>query len=372
MADDANTVAIPAPRENPDLVGHERAEKTLLDAWNSGRLPHGWLITGPRGIGKATLAFRFARFALSQGSGPSGLFGDAPDTLHVDPESAVFRRVASEGHGDLMTLERRLNKERKRLRGSIVVEDVRRAGRFLGLTAGEGGWRVLVVDAADDLNPNAANALLKTLEEPPRNTLILLVSHAPGRLPATLRSRCCRLALRPLPLDLTGELLGRHAPELAREQAMALAYLGEGSIGRALRLAETGGLETFGEIMALLEKLPGTDTVALHRLGDRLARPDAENAYRMATDLLTWYLARVIRTGARLRAPGDHREAAASEIIRGEAECARNLLALAGLDRWAEIWQKITRLIARADGVNLDRKQVILNAFHAMETAARP
>jgi DNA polymerase-3 subunit delta' len=372
MADDLDDAIVLKPRENPDLVGQEQAEKILLDAWNSGRLPHGWLITGPRGIGKATLAFRFARFVLSQDENSGGLFGDAPDSLFTDPESAVFRRVASEGHGDLMTLERRMNKDGKRLRGNIVVDEVRAAGRFLALTAGEGGWRVLIVDAADDLNVNAANALLKTLEEPPRNTLVLLVSHSPGRLPATVRSRCCRLALRPLSLELTGELLSRHAPGLNEEEAMALAYLGEGSIGRALRLAETGGLEIFSEIMSLLEKLPGTDMSALHRLGDRLARADAENAYRVATDLLTWWLARMIRTGAGFRNSEDHQAAAQAEFIRGEADCARNLLALAGLDRWAEVWQKITRLIAQADGVNLDRKQVILNAFHAMETAARP
>ncbi|NQU70275.1 MAG: DNA polymerase III subunit delta' [Rhodospirillales bacterium] len=372
MTETLEDSAIPKPRENPELLGHELAEKTLLDGWNSGRLPHGWLITGPRGIGKATLAFRFARFVLSQDGNSGGLFGDAPVSLHTDPESPVFRRVVSEGHGDLMTLERRMNKEGKRLRGSIVVDEVRAAGRFLSLTAGEGGWRVLIVDAADDLNSNAANALLKTLEEPPKRTLVMLVCHSPGRLPATVRSRCCRLALRPLSLELTEQLLARHAPGLADEEIKELAYLGEGSIGRSLRLVETGGLGIFSEIMSLLENLPGADISALHRLGDRLARPDAENAYRTATDLLTWWLARVIRTGARFRTQEDHRAAAQSEIIRGEADCARNLLALAGLDRWAEVWEKITRLIAQADGVNLDRKQVILNAFHAMETAARP
>ena len=372
MAEELRETTIPSARENPDLVGHEQAEKTLLDGWNSGRLPHAWLITGPRGIGKATLAFRFARFVLSRDENSGGLFREAPETLYVDPESPVFRRVVSEGHGDLMTLERRMNKDGKRLRGAIVVEEVRAAGRFLSLTASEGGWRVMVIDAADDLNVNAANALLKTLEEPPKRTLVLLVCHSPGRLPATVLSRCCRLALRPLPLELTGELLSRHAPDLTREEAMTLAYLGEGSIGFSLRLVETGGLEIFSEIMSLLGSLPRTDILALHRLGDRLARPDAENAYRTATGLLTWWLARVIRTGAGITTPEAHQAAARAEIIRGEADCARNLLALAGLDRWAEVWQKIIRLIAQADGLNLDRKQVILNAFHAMETAARP
>ena len=191
---DGDAPGILTPRENPDLIGHERAEAVLLDAWNSGRMPHAWLICGPRGIGKATLAFRLARFVLARGSLASdSLFAGGkaaePDSLKVDPADPVFRRVAAGGHADLLTLERGYEREGGRRRGSIVIDDVRKAGRLMGLTAGEGGWRVLVVDAADDLNVNAANALLKQLEEPPKRALILLVSHAPGRLQATIRSR---------------------------------------------------------------------------------------------------------------------------------------------------------------------------------------
>ncbi len=360
--------AIAAPRENPDLVGHEDAERTLLGAWRSDRLPHAWLITGPKGIGKATLAFRFARFVLAQGGEAGGLFGGdaaAPETLHVDPAAPVFRRVAARGHADLVTLERGLDRDGRRLRGSIVIDDVRKAGAFLGLTAGEGGWRVIVVDAADELNINAANALLKLLEEPPPRALLLLVCHTPGRLPATIRSRCCRLALRPLPEATMATLLGRYAPGLAADDAAALARLGEGSIGRALRLAEIDGLAIYRDIVALLDKLPGGDVAALHRLADRLARPDAETAYCTATDLLVWWIARMVRGGAGAATAPD-------EVVPGEADCARRLIGLAGLDRWAEVWEKITRLTAKADAVNLDRKQVVLNAFHALETAARP
>lgn len=360
---------VPTPRENPDLLGHEAAERTLLDAWRSGRLPHAWLITGPAGIGKATLAYRFARFALARGGNPDDMFGagSAADSLYVDPEDPVFRRVASSGHSDLMTLERRPDKEGKRLRASIVIDDVRAAGRFLSLTAGEGGWRVLLVDTADDLNNNAANALLKMLEEPPRNTLALLVSHSPGRLAATIRSRCCRLALRPPPLETTTALITRYLPGFSPDEANALARLADGSTGRAIRLAETGALEIFHDILGLLVPLPRTDIPALHRLADRLARPDAEIAYRTAMDLLIWWLARMIRAGARTQGarPGD------AELLPGEDDCRQRLLGLAGLDRWAEVWEKITRLIAQADGLNLDRKQTILNAFHAMETAVR-
>ena len=162
---------IPAPRENHEFVGHEGAERELLMAWQSGRLPHGWLICGPRGIGKATLAFRFARFVLSGGD------GSGPDSLAIDQTNPIFRRVASGGHTDLMTLERAWDEKQKRRRGVIVVDDVRASGRFLSLTAGEGDWRVVVVDAADEMNESASNALLKILEEPPVRTVMLLVCH---------------------------------------------------------------------------------------------------------------------------------------------------------------------------------------------------
>ena len=350
-------MSIPAPRENPDLIGHEAAERELLAAWRSGRLPHGWLIHGPRGIGKATLAFRFARFVLSGGADP--------DSIRVGEDDPLFRRVASGGHSDLMTLERTYDSERKRLRSVIIVDDVRAAGRFLSLTAGEGEWRVVVVDAADEMNESAVNALLKMLEEPPVRTLMLLVSHAPGRLPATIRSRCRGLALERLPEDAVSGLLSRFVPELADDEAAALARLSEGSIGRAIGLAEAEGLALYRTLLALMQTLPGTDVVALHGFADRLAGRDAESAYRTATALLTWWIARMVGAGAR-GAP-----LSGGEVVPGEQNCAERLLGLAGVEQWMEVWEKVTRLIAQADGINLDRKQVVLGAFHAMERAAR-
>jgi len=215
MAKDDDADLAPLPRENPDLEGHAAAEAQLLEAWRSGRLPHGWLFTGPQGIGKATLAYRFARFVLAGGGDGGGLFGDAPSDLRLDPAHPIFHRVASGGHSDLMFLEKG--------KTVIKVEDVRAAGTFLSLTPGEGAWRVVIVDSADDLNTAAANALLKVLEEPPDRALLILVSHAPGSLPATVRSRCCRLPLHPLPEATVRGLLGRWRPALAEDDAAALA-----------------------------------------------------------------------------------------------------------------------------------------------------
>jgi DNA polymerase-3 subunit delta' len=372
--------APPFPRANPDLAGHGWAEQRFLAAWRSGRLPHAWLIYGPPGIGKATFAFRAARFALSGGGagGGGGLFADGPvESLAVATDHPVFRRVASGGHGDLMTLERGFVKEkngkdddgdtdpRDRKRRTVIrVDEVRAAGHFLRMTPAEGGWRVVVVDCADDLNPNAANALLKMLEEPPDRALLLLVSHAPGRLLPTIRSRCCRLALKPLSEDLVLGLIGRYRPDLAHADAVALARLGEGSIGRALALAEEGGLDLYREMVALMARLPAP-APGVHALGDRLGRQgaEAEAAFRTAIGLLAWWVSRLVREGARGRE--------SAPVVPEEEGLGARLLAAGGVDRWMEVWEKITRLTDQTDGLNLDRKQVVLNVFHALGEAAR-
>jgi len=341
---------------NPDLLGQEAAEQILLSAWSSGRLPHGWLIAGPKGIGKATLAYRFARYALAG--------GPRPDSLALPADHPVFRRVAAGGHSDLLALEREGAGEGAERRTVIPVDDVRRANTFLRLTAGEGGWRVLIVDSADDLNDSAANALLKILEEPPGRSLVLIVSHAPGGLPATIRSRCCRVVLPRLATPTVETLLGRHVPELGADERAALARLAEGSIGRALALHEAGGLALYREIIDLLATVPRLDTTALHKFGEKLARREAEPAYRTASDLLLWWLARLVRTGAT-------GELASGEVVPGEATCARRLLGRGGLDQWAGVWEKVARSFAQTDGLNLDRKQAVLSAFFDIEAAAR-
>jgi DNA polymerase-3 subunit delta' len=350
-----------------ELVGHEAAERVLLDSWNSGRMPHAWLISGRQGIGKATLAYRVARFALSQGAQQSGgLFGDgtmAADSLSVDPSSAICLQVGAGGHPDLLTIERSINPNTKKLRTEIVVEDVRRLTSFLSLTAAAGEWRVVIVDTADEMNRNAANALLKGLEEPPANTLFLLVCHAPGRLLPTIRSRCRTLNLAPLAESTVIDLLSRHAPDLPAADAAALARLSEGSIGEALRLAEAGGLDLYREMVGLFDQLDRLDIKRVHGFGAKLGRPGAEESFRMLTRLVDRWL-----TGMML---GQARGAMAPDVIDGEGETARRLWARGGLANWLEVWEKVTRLFAQADRANLDRKQVVISAFLMLEAAAR-
>jgi DNA polymerase-3 subunit delta' len=343
-------IALP-PRANPDLIGHEAIEAVLRQNFDAGRLPHALLLSGPRGIGKATLAFRLARYVLSAAGESAALdmFGasttEQRDGLAVPPESGVFRRVAAGGYADLLTVERAYDPRRKRLRGEIVVDGAREIGAFLRLTPAEGGWRVVIVDGADEMNRNAANSVLKVLEEPPRRALLILVAHSVGLLLPTIRSRCRHVALSPLPHVIVRDLLGRYCPDLNSEEAEAVARLAEGSIGRALELIASGGVELSHTLTKMLTRSGGIDVLELHGFAERLARLDAEDGYRTVEELLRQHLAQRAITAARR---GTRAEAA----------------------RWAKVRAEIGDHFARTDGLNLDKKQTIMSAFFAIERAA--
>jgi DNA polymerase III subunit delta' len=348
----------PPPRANPDLVGHEAAERELRRLDEIGRLPHAILLSGPRGIGKATLAFRLARFLLAKGE------ERAEGGLAIDAESGVFRRVAAGGHADLLTVERAYDARRRRLRGEIVAEDAREITAFFRLTAAEEGWRIVVVDGAEEMNRSAANALLKVLEEPPRRALLLLVSHSPGRLLPTIRSRCRRFPLAALGRPAVMRLLRGYRPELAEPEAGALAALSDGSIGRALELADADGLALYRSIVEMLSQVPEIDLARLHGVADQLARADAEDGYRAGGELLAQFLAQMVAGAARGRL-GE------PEIVAGEKRAMQRLAARAGPARWAGLREEIGRGFATADQLNLDRKQAMLGAFLAIAELAR-
>ncbi|MBT3237693.1 MAG: DNA polymerase III subunit delta' [Rhodospirillaceae bacterium] len=333
-------------RANPDLQGHDAAEKSLLDAFNSGKLAHAWLLTGPKGIGKATLAYRFARHVLSTGDGEGGLFGDAApvDSMYVSPDDPVFLRISAGGHADLKVIERAYDEKRGKWRTEIVVDDVRSLGRFLSLTSAEGGWRVVVIDSADEMNRNAANAVLKVLEEPPKRALLLLVSHNPGRLLPTIRSRCRKLTLKPLAESAVVKLLLGENPEMPMSDAEELARLSDGSIGRALNLEQVGGLALYHEMTAILERLPVLDIGAVHALAGKLGKAGADDAFHTFTELLTSWISKHIRDLSTRAANGD-------------------------LESWLQVWDKVNHLLERTDAVNLDRRQTLITIFTILETA---
>ncbi len=334
----------PEPRANPLLVGQQAAEAVLLDALGSRRMHHAWLLTGPSGIGKATLAFRFARRLLAGGTNC--------DSLALNPADPVFRRVAAGSHADLETLERTINPRTGKLRTEISVDDVRRSQAFMRLTPAEGGWRVLVVDRADELNRNAANALLKTLEEPPPRAVLLMVCDAPGRLLPTIRSRCRRLPLAPLATPEMERLLALYLPALGEADRVRLATLAEGSPGRALLLADEDGLRLAGLVARVLADAPHLEPARGFDVADALGR--AEGAFATFMDLLRASLAAAMR-----------------DVVRGRGgpEQAR-LVASRPLAAWGDVWHGLTRLQDETERFNLDKRQAILSSMDLLRGSA--
>ncbi|MBI2253801.1 MAG: DNA polymerase III subunit delta' [Proteobacteria bacterium] len=372
--------AVPGPEATPYLVGHHGAEDSFLRAYQSGRMPHAWLITGPRGIGKATLAFRMTRFLLSHGlmaptaePAGAGLFGDEPAPaaapeladLDIPVDHPIFRRVRELSHSDLRVLRRTVNEKTGKLRAEITIDEVRGAIDFLHMTPGESHWRVLVVDSADELNRNAANALLKILEEPRPRTVILLTSHAPGRLLPTIRSRCRKLALEPLPTEAVIAELKRHGVDLGSTELALCTALAEGSVGRAIEFgSDSSGLDLFQSMAQLLSTWPNYDPNILHRLGDKLAGKGGEGQFEIAVSLLDWWLTRFIRWSA-------VQDPQMPEVFPGESGLMRRLMGAASLDHWLQSWEKVTRLFARVASANLDRKQAWVTAWLVLASPGR-
>jgi DNA polymerase-3 subunit delta' len=338
----ADEIEVPHPRATFALHGHAQAEQKLLADYKSGRIAHAWLIGGPAGIGKATLAYRMARFALAHPD-PAAAAVQQATTLAVAPDSPTARRIAGRAHPDLLVLERTAGDNGK-LRSVITVDEVRRTIAFFGSTAGEGGWRVCVVDAADELQyPQGSNALLKVLEEPPPRSLFLVVSHAPGRLLPTIRSRCRRLTLRPLDAaDVAAAAmaaLGADADEAALRQAAAAA---DGSVARAIALSGGPQLALRDKMIDLLGRLPATDPRALHALGDSLER-GGDGLFEIFTETARdWLSAQLDRTGDARR-----------------------------LARAAAAWERLDHAARDAETYNLERKPFVFNVFGLLAEAAR-
>jgi DNA polymerase-3 subunit delta' len=277
--------------------------------------------------------------------------------------------VEARSHPDLFHLRRTLNPDSGRIRAKVSVDDVRGLGAFMHMTPAMGEWRVAIVDSADEMNRNSANAVLKVLEEPPPKAVLLIVAHAPGRLLPTIRSRCRRLALRPLPEQVVASLLGEYAPGTKQEERAALARLGEGSIGRALELASAGSLGLYREMVDVLATLPDLDMVRLHGFAERFARrgEEANADWRSLNYLFDGWLKELARQAALGGAHGGESVA----VVPQERGLRGRLMSAARLERWIEAWEKVAHLLARSDAVNLDRKQTVLVSFLALQSAMR-
>jgi DNA polymerase III subunit delta' len=330
------------PRATAVLFGHAGAEAALLAAYRSGRVPHGFLLVGPRGIGKATLAYRMARFVLAHPD-PAAPAVMAASSLAVEPTHPVARRITSQAQGDLLVLERTFN-DKGVLHKQIAVDDIRRTISFFGSTAGEGGWRIAIVDAVDELNQSGANAMLKVLEEPPQRALLLLVSHSAARVPATLRSRCRIIVLRPLvDADVAAAVAAATGAATTDADVIAAAAAAEGSVARALSLLDGDALQLRQRALDLLDGLPALDSKAMHALGEAIAGTDAAPLAAFVDTVNVW-LARRIHGG------------------RGE---------IGHLARLAEASARINQAARDAETYNLERKPLVFGVFGLLAEATR-
>ena len=368
------------PEEQTELFGHDVAQKTLLDLWNSKRLAGSWLFCGPKGIGKATLAYRLARFVLAQPEkNEISLFGEeeTPLSLDISEDNPVFKSVAQRTNPGLRVVECSLKDDEQKSRQALIdagksldpeterdrkrfdeirITDIRDAETFLHLTASANGWRVMIIDAAEDMNVNAANALLKSLEEPPPKTIIILISHQPGKLLPTIRSRCQKISLKPLENEDLENILATRLSNLADQELKTLAFLAEGSLGKAFSLYEQNGVSVFMQMLDCFSSFPEMKITALYDFAEKKLKE--KNTLKMAQSLFLQWLGRVcIQSQTRRK----------TEMFPGEIQIMTRLQTRIDPLRLMEITEELQRTFADTD---LDQKQIFINAFLKLQREA--
>ncbi|MGB6118891.1 MAG: DNA polymerase III subunit delta' [Mesorhizobium sp.] len=333
----------PEPAESVELVGHEAAVDGVCAAYRARKLHHGLLVTGPKGIGKATFAFHLAHYLL-QNRDPD----IAPDRfLPRDPSSALFRQIATGAHPSVLHLTRRYDEKTKKFRTAVTVDEVRRVSRFLSMRSHDDSYRIVIVDAADDMNRNAANALLKSLEEPPPQVVFVLVSHSPGALLPTIRSRCQVIRFSPLGSDELTTVLrrsGQSPPETGEARSAFEAAAG-GSARQAILLTEYGGLDIAGAIDSYLGQTRRDPAIA-YKLADAVVGREQEIQFEIFNAALT---DRISAQASARAAAGDHRAAA----------------------RLATLWTDISESVMLTDTYNLDKRQHVVSLLDRVASAMR-
>ena len=353
--------SLPHPCETEHLFGHDGACAQVLDAFNGDRMHHAWMLTGPKGIGKASLAYHISRFLLAAEPAGDSLFGTPPPatSLSVPADHPVARRIRAGSEPGLCILRRPVDDKTGKLKTVIPVDTVRELRRFFGLSAGGNGRRVVIVDCIDEMNANAANALLKVLEEPPQDAVLLLVTHQPSRILPTIRSRCRTLACAPLSPDNLERAFAQALPDQAFDPG--LNALAAGSVGRAAELSLTGGADIYRAIVSLCQGLPQMDRGALLKLANSYGRA-ADGKLEQLLDLLDLFLARLARAG--VSAPGQ-------EAASGEVEVfARLCPGPAAARIWADAQLELSQRARQGKTANLDPSSLILDMGLKIEETA--
>jgi DNA polymerase III subunit delta' len=337
--------AAPHPRLTTRLFGHAAAEAAMLAAYREGRLAHAWLIGGREGVGKATLAWRFARFVLANPDPATPAVQNARD-LFVALDQPAARQLAALSHPDFALARREWNAKSKGFYSEIRVEDVRDALSMFHMSAAFGGWRVAIVDCADELNPAGANALLKMIEEPPPRALILIVAHQPGRVLATIRSRCRRLLLdrlTPAEIEATIEGLGPPWDAIDPARRAQAAARADGSAREALRRLDPDAQDLGALIDAAIAQLPRVEPRMIHRLADAVADRAAADSFAALNAALCEWLAMRARAAA--------------------SPTARRTL--------AELWDRLRAATRETEALNLDKRLHVLAAFEDIAAQSR-
>ncbi len=346
------------PRTTREVIGHERIEKMLLGEFENETLPGAYLLTGPRGIGKASMAYRFARFLLNQGKsaavdeGP-GLFGDllppiAPAELtgfSIPEDSTVYSRVAASSHGDLLVLEPLYDEKKHVYKSDIQVDAAKSVGNFLSMTAVDGIWKVVIIDAVEQMNHQAQNAILKRLEEPPAHTILLLISHNPGKLLATIRSRCRRVTFTPPAKDEFSTIVSRLLPDCPEEEVSQLYYLSGGSPGLAVTLHVQGAVDCY-DAMLDAAQAESKDGPAYFSLADKFAADKGGDA--LAWSSFSIIYERIITQLASLASGGE-----------GDRRLAP-VAARKPLGHWLNVWDKASELLKDTEQLYLDRRHTFV------------
>ena len=346
------------------LIGHEQQQADFLDAFNGGRMPHAWLLTGPKGVGKASFAYLAARLVLSGHLLAQRSSDEATKAMSQAIENEETHLVEEAAHPDLHVLRREYNPKTQKFRSEIPVESARDLIQFFNLSAGRNGWRVAVIDSIDEMNKNGVNALLKLIEEPPSKCLFLIVCHNPGRLLDTIRSRCRSLAFNALSEpDLQAIVHGRMGDSDPNEVA-ASAFLAQGSAGYALTLCAEGGFELYRDMVGVLETAPRLDVEKLHALAGRFSARGAPEQFSMFCFLLSGWLHRYVRSVA----VGE----AFQPVFEGETELVARLPQhQTGLEPFVALWEKVERDSRTVNALNLDKKQAVMEWLNGFAHAIR-
>lgn len=366
----------PHPRRARQLVGHDVVQHEFMTAVRAQRVHHAWMLAGPKGIGKATLAWRITSYLLTSASDPDSDPDPDPDSQieadhgkllipAPDVSNPIFSRVLALSDPDLFLCRRTWDEKNERMRPFITVDEIRRLRSHYSQTSANSGWRITIIDAIDDMNPSAANALLKLLEEPPERVLFLLVCHQPSLILPTIRSRCSKLSCRPINAEQVGSVLAGLGCDPEDRHLVALAELSDGSPGTAVQLVNSQGVEIYGEIVRILSGAPGMDRALVGRLADSCSGRKNENRFDIILRLLAVALARLARCSV-LGAEN------MKESVPGEKQLWSRLSQRPEMAaRWAELAQDLPPMGKAASTVNLDPASIILDMMSRINAAAR-